>query len=153
MTAKTEDRMHELRAPLEARLAEIRAEVQAAEELERGGGYRTSALRRYGAPPRPAPRPAPGLSPRRAQPRPGRRPAPRRLFGYPWPEWGTALVGLDTTLVDRSPQYRRCMQDCLQATVTPPSAARQRVPDPKPGDSGPMSVPTQQTAPARLRRK
>ena len=35
MTATNEDRMHELRAPLEARLAEIRAEVQAAEELER----------------------------------------------------------------------------------------------------------------------
>ena len=35
MAAKTEDPLQALRAPLEARLTEVRAEVQAAEKLER----------------------------------------------------------------------------------------------------------------------
>jgi hypothetical protein len=39
-------------------------------------------------------------------------------------------------LVDQNSDYRRCMQECLQSTVTPPSAGRQRIPDPEPGDSG-----------------
>ncbi|MFL5280980.1 MAG: hypothetical protein ACJ8AW_08250 [Rhodopila sp.] len=49
---------------------------------------------------------------------------------------GTTLVGLDATLVDQNSNYRRCMQECLQSTVTQPSTGGQRIPDPEPGTSG-----------------
>jgi hypothetical protein len=100
----------------------------AAEELERGFLNRSRPLR-YRASRSPPPQRRP------LRPGPSRR-RPPRPFGYPWQPWGPAPLGLDATLVDQNSQYRRCMQECLESTATPPSAGRQRTPDPEPGDGG-----------------
>jgi hypothetical protein len=93
----------------------------AAEEFERGFPRRTGAAGQ-GAPQRRQPQ-----RPRRAPPR---RPGP---FGYArWAPWGAVPVGWSAA---PSPEYLRCMQDCMRLTSASPTAVPQSTPTPAPGSS------------------